>query len=179
MNRRDMVFTIKSMSDIDILKEKNIKYINIDIKKVNSDIINYLINNGKDYLYSESINNKDGYIYVDYDTFVKGEEVIKEITSNKSKNRLLEHVDKLSGDDEMIKIYTNLSRRELEYNTIMEDKITEAVEKATKEATQNGIEQGSNQRNIEIAKNLLKANIDINVISSSTGLSKEEIEKLA
>ena len=27
MNRRDMVFTIKSMSDIDILKEKNI---NID-----------------------------------------------------------------------------------------------------------------------------------------------------
>ncbi len=104
---------------------------------------------------------------------------LKEITSNKSKNRLLEHVDKLSGDDEMIKIYTNLSRRELEYNTIMEDKITEAVEKATKEATQNGIEQGSNQRNIEIAKNLLKANIDINVISSSTGLSKEEIEKLA
>lgn len=104
---------------------------------------------------------------------------LKEITSNKSKNRLLEHVDKLSGDDEMIKIYTNLSRRELEYNTIMEDKITEAVEKATKEATQNGIEQGSNQRNIEIAKNLLKANIDINVISSSTGLSKEEIEKLS
>ena len=77
MNRKDMVLTIKSMSDIDILKEKNIKYINIDIKKVNSDIINYFIINGKDYLYSESINNKDGYIYVDYETFVKGEEVIK------------------------------------------------------------------------------------------------------
>ena len=86
MNRKDMVLTIKSMSDIDVLKEKNIKYINIDIKKVNSDIINYLINNGKDYLYSESINNKDGYIYVDYYTFVKGEEVIKEITSNIPRN---------------------------------------------------------------------------------------------
>ena len=86
MNRKDMVLTIKSMSDIDILKEKNIKYINIDIKKVNSDIINYFIINGKDYLYSESINNKDGYIYVDYETFVKGEEVIKEITNDIPKN---------------------------------------------------------------------------------------------
>ena len=72
MNRKDMVLTIKSMSDIDILKEKNIKYINIDIKKVNSDIINYFIINGKDYLYSESINNKDGYIYVDSKYHVEG-----------------------------------------------------------------------------------------------------------
>ena len=37
-------------------------------------------------MYSESINNKDGYIYVDYETFVKGEEVIKEITNDIPKN---------------------------------------------------------------------------------------------
>lgn len=81
-----MVLTIRKLSDIDLLKDKSIKYINIDIKKVNSDIINYFIDNGKDYLYSESINNKDGYIYVDYDTFVKGEELIKEILYNIPRN---------------------------------------------------------------------------------------------
>ena len=31
MNRKDIVLTIKSMSDIDILKEKKIKYINISL----------------------------------------------------------------------------------------------------------------------------------------------------
>ena len=43
---------------------------------------------------------------------------------------------------------------------------------------QEGIEQGIEQRNIEIAKNLLKQNIDINIISKSTGLSTEEIKNL-
>ena len=38
--------------------------------------------------------------------------------------------------------------------------------------------EGKIERNIEIAKNLLKANIPINIISESTGLSKEQIEDL-
>ncbi|MDQ7046635.1 MAG: Rpn family recombination-promoting nuclease/putative transposase [Sulfurovum sp.] len=38
--------------------------------------------------------------------------------------------------------------------------------------------EGENKRNIEIAKNLLNANIDIKVIVQTTGLSMEEIEKL-
>ena len=33
-------------------------------------------------------------------------------------------------------------------------------------------------KQIEIAKNLLKNNVDINIITSSTGLSKEEINKI-
>ena len=38
--------------------------------------------------------------------------------------------------------------------------------------------KGKEEKSIEIAKNLLKAGIDINIIEQSTGLSKEEIEKL-
>ena len=47
-----------------------------------------------------------------------------------------------------------------------------------KAAERKGLEQGILQEKIEIAKNLLNKNIDINIISESTGLSIEEIEKL-
>ena len=41
-----------------------------------------------------------------------------------------------------------------------------------------GIEKGIEQEKIDIAKNLIKADVDIETISLSTGLSYEEIEKL-
>ncbi len=44
--------------------------------------------------------------------------------------------------------------------------------------TELGIEQGKQERNIEIAKNMLMKNMDINIISEITGLSVEEIEKI-
>jgi predicted transposase/invertase (TIGR01784 family) len=47
-----------------------------------------------------------------------------------------------------------------------------------KEGIKEGIEQGAKQRNIEIAKNLLKSGISIDVIIKTTGLSFEEIEGL-
>ena len=50
------------------------------------------------------------------------------------------------------------------------------------EAREKGIETGKkigiDKRNLEIAKNLLKENIDINTISKCTGLSLEEIQNL-
>ena len=41
-----------------------------------------------------------------------------------------------------------------------------------------GIEQGTEQRNMEIAKKLLNMNMSIEDISKATNLSIEEIEKL-
>ena len=41
-----------------------------------------------------------------------------------------------------------------------------------------GISQGINQRNIEIAKKLLNMNMPLEDISKVTGLSKNEINKL-
>ena len=38
--------------------------------------------------------------------------------------------------------------------------------------------QGEKNRNIEIAKNLLNLNTDVNTISIATGLSIKEIDKL-
>ena len=41
-----------------------------------------------------------------------------------------------------------------------------------------GIEEGSNQKSIEIARNMLNKNLDIELISEVTGLSISEIEKI-
>ena len=49
---------------------------------------------------------------------------------------------------------------------------------ALKKYEQKGREEGRAEEKIEIAKNLLAQNIDINIISLATGLSPEEISKL-
>ena len=49
---------------------------------------------------------------------------------------------------------------------------------AKEEGIELGINKGLKEGKIEIAKNMLKLNIDINIISQSTGLSVEEINKL-
>ena len=41
-----------------------------------------------------------------------------------------------------------------------------------------GLEEGAKAKEIEIAKNLLKDGISIEVISKNTGLSEEELEEL-
>ena len=46
------------------------------------------------------------------------------------------------------------------------------------EAEEKGIEKGINERNIEIAKNMIKKGMKVEDISEITELSKEEIEKL-
>ena len=40
------------------------------------------------------------------------------------------------------------------------------------------LKSGKKEEKIEIAKQLLKNNVDIEIIINSTGLTKEEIEKL-
>ena len=52
------------------------------------------------------------------------------------------------------------------------------MEGAKKEGKNIGFEEGSNNKAKEIAKNLLKENIDIQIISKTTGLAKEDIQAL-
>lgn len=55
---------------------------------------------------------------------------------------------------------------------------TEIAETRGKESLEQGLEQGSNEKALEIAKNLLNENVSINIIMKTTGLSKEQIESL-
>lgn len=51
-------------------------------------------------------------------------------------------------------------------------------ERGIKQGIEQGIEQGTKKSKLEIAKKLKKLNVDINIIIESTGLTKEEIEKV-
>ena len=69
-DRSPMILSVSTMEDIEKLKKlSNVKYINLDITNPNLEVIYYLIDNGKDYSYSDMIDGKNGYIYVSHDIF--------------------------------------------------------------------------------------------------------------
>lgn len=93
---------------------------------------------------------------------------MRELTNNPKDIKIIEELERLAMDEEF----------KLHYNA-------EAVKKKTensikKESYQHGLEDGSRQRELEIAINLLNlGNISIDDISKTTGLTVEEIEKLS
>ena len=87
-------------------------------------------------------------------------------------------ISKLSKEEEMQGIYLKEEQeafiREQIRAYAMTDGYNDGMEKGLKE----GHKEGALNKQKEIAKNLLKEGIDIKIISTSTGLSKGEIEKL-
>ena len=80
-DNKNLIVDIRAFSDIDKI-DFNTKYINIDITNYNKEIIEYFKLNGQSYLYSESVNNITGYVYVSYDKFISGESIIDMISKN-------------------------------------------------------------------------------------------------
>ena len=95
MNSTDVIVNIKNMKDIDNIT-KNTKYINIPIDDVSIDVIDYFLINGMDYSYSETINDRNGFIYASYDMFKLGESIIDNIIdtmpSNLSKLEIIRYI---------------------------------------------------------------------------------------
>ena len=81
MNSTDVIVNIKSMKDIDNLTN-NTRYINFSIDDVHTEVIDYFLLNGMNYSYSDSINDRNGFIYASYDMFHDGEVVIDSIIDN-------------------------------------------------------------------------------------------------
>ena len=97
----------------------------------------------------------------------------KEIESFMSKEEAKNFINKakeLSSDDEMVYMFDQENMQEMIRNTELEEATESGIEK--------GILQGSQEKALEIAKNLLNAKMDLDSIAKMTGLSREEIEKL-
>jgi predicted transposase/invertase (TIGR01784 family) len=58
----------------------------------------------------------------------------------------------------------------------MEQGIEKGMQKGLEQGLEQGIEKGKLKEKIEIAENLLLANVDVKIISQTTGLSIEDIE---
>ena len=74
----------------------------------------------------------------------------------------------------MVKLYTKLSRREMEYNTY----IAVATEEGYNKGHEKGYNEGLDQKNNEIAKKMLEEKLPLETISKITRLSNEEITEL-
>ena len=84
--------------------------------------------------------------------------------------RIKEEVKKLNKDEKYFNFLTVEEDDRLYINSVKQEEYDKGVEQ--------GIEQGLNEKTIEIAKNMLNKGTDIEYISEITGLSIEEIEKL-
>ena len=91
---------------------------------------------------------------------------IKKLSKDKVVREYMEKIEKLNNDPMFINWITKEKDEQMIKNTQLYN------------ATQNGLNLGIEQRNIEIAKNLSEQNIDISVIMNATGLTKGEIESL-
>ena len=97
-----------------------------------------------------------------------------DLMENETKSKLVDETKKYSSDKDVVALFFEKSKEELEYNTLIAD----AKEDGIKQGLTQGIEQGKSAEKIETATNLKNLGTDIEIISKATGLSKEQIEKL-
>ena len=80
---KQLRMNISSMDDIKKLeKNKDIKYLNIDILNPDLEVIYYLIDHGQNYSFSDLIENKKGYIYVSHEVFKQSQLFILDIINH-------------------------------------------------------------------------------------------------
>ena len=98
-------------------------------------------------------------------------EELKEVSKgDKMMEKYRENVERLNSDPEFIEVVSPEKDAEMVYNTLRE----EAMEEGLKEGLEQGIEQGK----LETAKKLLENDVELSIISASTGIPIEKLTKL-
>lgn len=153
MNKRGKIYSKKLRIDL------------IDLEK-----ICYPISNKRFSLFKIFTTNKK----VELEKYLEGGIMRKE-----SKEKLIKNVERYSSDEDVFILYTELSKSELEKNTMIAEANDEGFKNGVlvgeKRGQIRGEKRGINKRNIQIAKSMYAENIDINIISMVTNL---EINKL-
>ena len=94
-------------------------------------------------------------------------EELSKVKGDKLMEKLKDEATKLNNDDDFVKFMSDEDEERLLKNSYIQ------------EGFDKGVKQGIEQQTIELTKNMLKKNADINFISEITGLSTDEITKLA
>ena len=90
------------------------------------------------------------------------EELLK-VKGDKLMEKLKDEAIELNNDDDFVKLMSDEEEERLLKNSYIQE----------------GFKQGIEQQTIELTKNMLKENANINFISKITGLSTDEITKIA
>ena len=118
-------------------------------------------------------------------------EELKEVSKgDKMMEKYRENVERLNSDPEFIEVVSPEKDAEMVYNTLREEAMEEGLKEGLKEGLEKGIEQGIKQGveqgieqgiekgKLETAKKLLENNVELSIISASTGIPIEKLTKL-
>ena len=99
-----------------------------------------------------------------------GKEVQEAMKKYKTIQEAVDELNRLNANDEVreLAFYQDIAR--LDRNTELRE--------AREEGMEQGMKQGKQEQKIDIAKKMLELNMDIEVIIKTTGLTREEIEKI-
>lgn len=81
MNGTNVIVSVNTMNDINNI-DNNTKYINLSIDNFDKDIINYFLEYGSNYSYTDIVDKKSGFIYATYNMFKSSENIINNIINN-------------------------------------------------------------------------------------------------
>ena len=149
MNKRGKIYSKKLRIDL------------IDLEKIKN--ICYPISNKIFSLFKIFMTNKK----VELVKYLEGG-----IIKDESKEKLIENVERYSSDDDVFTLYTELSKSELEKNTM----IAEANDEGFKNGLVVGEKRGISERNTQIAKSMYRENLDLGTISRVTNLEITELQ---
>ena len=191
----------KQGEDIQNLKEKKVIQINLNAnekEKAPDDIIascglltGYIYDvNGlvfsknleeNHYLYyNEGVRRKDviWLTALTSKTFTELYKLISQVLEKSVALKFMEDVVDMSKDEFILHEWEKDKFDELVKINELESAINEGKAIGFEDGEKSGIIKGTNKRNIEIAKNMLKENIDIKTISKVTGLRVEDIQSI-
>ena len=101
-------------------------------------------------------------------------EVVQIMKENKDINKAIDELEQVSGNEKLRRI------AELKEKYIRDEQasIEYAQDEGYRQGEENGRAKGRTEEKSKIAQNMLKENVNIELISKVTGLSIDEIEKL-
>ena len=155
-NKKKIIFYVKD-------EETNEKVFKDKFKIVNINMDYYL-----ELWYSKNVENENPFLLLLAAPTI--EQVDKISRGDMLMEKIAKSVKKLNFDPKITEEIAFENEHEIWANTMHS--------RGIEEGTRQGIEQGSKEKQLEIAKNMLNKNMDINIISEITGLTKKEIENL-
>ena len=156
MNKRGKIYSKKLRIDL------------IDLEKIKN--ICYPISNNKYNLFKIFTTNKK----VELVKYLEGS-----IMRDESKEKLIKNVERYSSDEDVFTLYTELSKSELEKNTMIAEARDEGILLGEKRGEVQGKKLGIASEKINIAKTMIQKKFNLDSISEITGLSIKELSKLS
>ena len=108
----------------------------------------------------------------------ESERVIRKMEENENLKEAVEKLDRISEDEKMQRIIELREKAIRDEHAIYAKGVDDGIEKGIQKGFEDGKEKGSREKQIEIAKKLLKSKVEIEIIIETTGLTEEEIKKL-